>query len=337
VTKVLQHGERIGQHERVVVNREDYKRFVVLIRGAGRRGSDFLRCAGFSGRQQDFRDGAFTEAATQIEMTAELFGKAVHHWKSETGALLPSNHDGSSFPVEYWSNPIVRDGVHQGAVCSFIDITERTRAQEQQNLLLRELNHRIKNLFAITGGMIALSARSAKTPKDYAANLGGRLNALALAHDLILPAAPGEDGPKAESAKLDELLRKILLPYAGKSDSADSIRVTMHGPPVALGPQTVTTFALIIHELATNAVKYGSLSLEEGHLDITWGCIDKNLILTWEESGGPAIEGPPQAEGFGTALSNHSASAQLGGSLTNEWKRTGLTVELSVPLERLRQ
>jgi PAS domain S-box-containing protein len=245
--------------------------------------------------------------------------------------------DGSSFPVEYWSNPIMRDGVHQGAVCSFIDITERTRAQEQQNLLLRELNHRIKNLFAITGGMIALSARSAKTPQDYAANLAGRLEALALAHDLILPTTPSEDAPKTGPAKLDDLLRKILLPYAGKPDAADSTRITMDGPQIALGPQTITTFALIVHELATNAAKYGSLSVEEGRLHITWHCDGKKLTLKWEEIGGPAITGPPKAAGFGTALSNHSARVQLGGLLTHYWKAEGLTVELSTPLERLTQ
>ena len=89
-------------------------------------------------------------------------------------------------------NPILRDGAHQGAVCTFVDITERRRAQEQQNLLLQELNHRIKNLFAITGGMITLSARSATTPKEYAASLSGRLDALALAHELILPNLPGK-------------------------------------------------------------------------------------------------------------------------------------------------
>ncbi len=94
--------------------------------------------------------------------------------------------DGTSFPVEYWVNPILRDGKLQGAVCTFIDITERRRAQEQQGMLVQELNHRIKNLFAVTGGMIALSARSANTPEEYAINIRGRLDALALAHDLIL-------------------------------------------------------------------------------------------------------------------------------------------------------
>jgi PAS domain S-box-containing protein len=244
--------------------------------------------------------------------------------------------DGTSFPVEYWVNPILREGALQGAVCTFIDITERRRAQEQQNLLLRELNHRIKNLFAITGGMIALSARSATTPKEYAASLGGRLEALALAHELILPTPPGEDSPKSEPIRLDLLLEKILSPYAGKPNSPDSVRVSMDGPPVALGPQTVTTFALIIHELATNAAKYGSLSVEEGSLRITWVCVDHNLILKWEEAGGPPIAGPPKSRGFGTVLSNHSARVQLGGSLTHAWNKAGLAVELSAPLDRLR-
>jgi PAS domain S-box-containing protein len=244
--------------------------------------------------------------------------------------------DGSSFPVEYWVNPIRRDGARQGAVCTFIDITERRRAQEQQSLMLRELSHRIKNLFAITGGMIALSARTASTPKEYAASLGGRLDALALAHDLILPAAPGEDGPQAEPARLDDLLEKILSPYAGKPNSADSVRVSMGGPPVALGPQTVTTFALIIHELATNAAKYGALSVEEGRLRITWTCDAEFLALKWQEIGGPPVAGAPTTEGFGTVLSNHSVRVQLGGSLAHDWNATGLSVELAAPLERLR-
>jgi PAS domain S-box-containing protein len=245
--------------------------------------------------------------------------------------------DGTSFPVEYWVNPILRDGSHQGAVCTFIDITERRRAQEQQNLLLQELNHRIKNVFAITGGMIALSARSAATPKEYAASLSGRLDALALAHEMILPGFPGKANPSAEPITLDILLEKILSPHAGKQAGSDKARVTINGPAVALGPHTVTTFALIIHELATNSAKYGSLSVEQGDLHITWSCDDDVLVLKWEETGGPAITGPPSSQGFGTVLSDHSVRVQLGGTLTHEWNRAGLAVELSAPIERLRQ
>jgi PAS domain S-box-containing protein len=243
--------------------------------------------------------------------------------------------DGTSFPVEYWVNPILRDGMHQGAVCTFVDITERRRAQEQQDLLLRELNHRIKNLFAITDGMIALGARSATTPKEYAASLSSRLHALALAHEMILPSLPGNASPRAESIKLDSLLEKILSPYAGKQVGSDKSRIITHGPAIALGPQTVTTFALIMHELATNSAKYGSLSVEQGSLRITWSCDNDTLVLKWEEIGGPAVTGPPNSEGFGTVVSNHSVRVQLGGTLTHMWNRAGLSVELSAPLERL--
>ena len=105
------------------------------------------------------------------------------------------------------------DGTRQQLIGVAQDITERKVAQEQQGLLVRELNHRIKNLFAITGGMIALSARSATTPKEYASNIRGRLNALAVAHDLILPSFGGEAGTLADPTGLEILLRRILSPY----------------------------------------------------------------------------------------------------------------------------
>jgi len=92
------------------------------------------------------------------------------------------------------------------------------------------------------------------------------------------------------------------------------------------------TFALILHELATNAAKYGALSVEGGNLCITWECVDNVLILKWEESGGPALRGPPKSEGFGTVISNHSVREQFGGTLSH---LKGLSVELSVPMERL--
>ena len=243
--------------------------------------------------------------------------------------------DGTSVPVEYWVNPISRDGERHGAVCTFIDITERRHAQEHQGLLVRELNHRIKNIFAITSGMIALSARSAVTPKEYAANIRGRLDALALAHELILPNAPGEAGAMAQPTELDTLLRKILSPYIGKKDEDDVARLLINGPPVALGGRTVTTFALIVHELATNAAKYGSLSVDQGRVHITWTSKDNTLLVKWEEQGGPMLVGPPKSEGFGTVLSNHSVRGLFEGALSRNWSAGGLIVELSVPLERL--
>ena len=227
------------------------------------------------------------------------------------------------------------DGTRQQLIGVAQDITERKVAQEQQGLLVRELNHRIKNLFAITDGMIALSARSATTPKEYANNIRGRLNALAVAHDLILPSFGGEAGTIADPTSLETLLRKILSPYVEVPSDSSGARLFLDGPSVPLGARAVTTFALILHELATNAAKYGALSVEEGSLRITWECVDNVLILKWEESGGPALSGPPKSEGFGTVISNHSVREQFGGTLSHKWDLKGLSVELSVPMERL--
>jgi PAS domain S-box-containing protein len=243
--------------------------------------------------------------------------------------------DGKSFPVEYWVGPVVRDGKRQGAVCTFIDITERRFAHEQQSLLVRELSHRIKNLFAITSGMISLSARSAATPKEYATNIQGRLQALASAHDLVLPGASNDAGPVAEPTTLEILLRKILSPYADMQSENQNARLVLDGPAVPLGARTVTTFALVLHELATNAAKYGALSVEEGSLRITWQRSDKILVMKWEESGGPTLSGPPQSEGFGTVLSNHSVREHFGGTISRKWNAKGLAVEVTLPTERL--
>jgi PAS domain S-box-containing protein len=227
------------------------------------------------------------------------------------------------------------DGTRQHVIGVAQDITERKVAREQQTLLVRELNHRIKNLFAITGGMIALSARSATTPKEYADNIRGRLNALAVAHDLILPGVGGDAGSVADPTGLETLLRRILSPYVNASSDRSDARLSLDGPAVPLGARAVTTFALILHELATNAAKYGALSVEQGHLRVTWECTDEILILKWEESGGPAVNGPPKSEGFGTVISNHSVRAQFGGTLSHQWYPKGLSVDLVLPMERL--
>jgi PAS domain S-box-containing protein len=244
--------------------------------------------------------------------------------------------DGSSFPVEYWVSPILRDGQRQGAVCTFIDISKRRRAQEQQSLLMRELNHRVKNLFAVTSSMIALSVRSAKTPKELAANIRGRLEALARAHDLVLPHTSGQSGPKDEFTSLDKVMQIILSPYLRSQDSAQAGRVVMNGPPLAVGAHAVTRFALVLHELATNAVKYGALSVPEGSVHIGWSNLDGDLVMKWEERGGPTLDAPPVAEGFGAVLCKHSVHGQFGGTISYEWNSAGLVVHLSIPVERLR-
>jgi len=244
--------------------------------------------------------------------------------------------DGTSFPAEYWVSPILRHGELQGAVCTFIDITERRRAQEQQSLLMRELNHRVKNLFAVTSAMVLVSARSARTTGELATSISGRLNALSLAHDLILPDLTRYGGPSPRATSLNDLLRTILSPYVGPGEPGEHDRLVINGRPVSVGADAMTDLALVLHELATNAAKYGALSVPQGSIHIEWSERDEVLVLRWEERGGPAIVGPPTTRGFGTVLASHSVRGQLGGDLSYKWNPDGLTVDLSIRVERLR-
>jgi len=221
-----------------------------------------------------------------------------------------------------------------GAINSFVDITERKHHEEQQELLLKEMDHRVKNLFAIVGGMVTLSARSAITPKELAATVQGRLGALASAHQLIRPGHSGAEATKPETT-LDELIRKVLSPYAGPAGTGDSIRTEIDGPEIAVGAEAATSFALFMHELATNAAKYGALSVPGGRVHISWAVAKGRLALSWEEKDGPVIGGPPEREGFGSVLARRSVSGWLRGDLNFNWNPTGLVVFVSADLERL--
>lgn len=210
------------------------------------------------------------------------------------------------------------------------DITERHALEEAQKLLTRELNHRVKNLFAIANGMVSMTARTAKDPKDMANALRGRLSALSRAHELVQPASPNAPGTGAD-VELTRLIEAVLDPYRQAGENA----IIIEGPGVAVGSNTTTSLALVLHELATNAAKYGCLSCAEGALAIRWTLQDGNVDLLWVESGGPLIESPPTFEGFGTQLTQRSITGQLGGTLDREWRPEGLRVHMLLPLDRL--
>ena len=244
--------------------------------------------------------------------------------------------DGTSFPVEYWVSEIMRNGEIQGAVCTFIDITERRRSQEQQKLLLGELNHRVKNLFAVTDGVVSLSARSANTAQELTTKIKGRLKALAVAHKLIMPDLRTADVPTARPTTLDNLVQQILSPYEDANQMGQYRRLVISGPAIAVGPRCVSNLALILHEFATNAAKYGALSAPEGWVEVTWSERDDLFVFKWAENGCQAPAKAPATEGFGTLLSNHIVRGQFSGNLSYNWNPSGLVVDLSFPAERLR-
>jgi PAS domain S-box-containing protein len=211
------------------------------------------------------------------------------------------------------------------------DITERHALEEAQKLLTRELNHRVKNLFAIANGMVSMTARTAKDPKEMANALRGRLSALSRAHELVQPVAAGEKGTGPD-VELARLIEAVLEPYR----QAGQNKIKIEGPSVLVGSNTTTSLALVLHELATNAAKYGCLSCAEGELSIQWNVQEENVNFLWIESCGPRIESPPTFEGFGTQLSQRSITGQLGGTLVRDWRPEGLRVHMTLPLNRLR-
>ncbi len=238
--------------------------------------------------------------------------------------------DGTPVAVEYWVRGLYRDGVLTGAVCNFNDISERKQADEQRVLLLNELNHRVKNLFALVSDIISLSARNATSPKELAAVLHGRLSALSRAHELIQPGL--RPGRSHAGADLAGLIGQIFAPYdASHLDE----RLQIAGPRIGLSEGAVTGMALIFHELVTNAAKYGALRGTTGKIAITWHTEGGMLDLRWRESGCSPRQTQPQTQGFGSVLLRRSVESQFGGTLAYDWRPDGLEISIVAPLSRL--
>jgi two-component sensor histidine kinase len=228
----------------------------------------------------------------------------------------------------------VRDeaGKVGGVLCIVGETTERVVAQERQRLLLRETNHRLKNLFAMIDALISLSVRSARTPQEFAQGLRGRIAALLHAKELVRPGIMGTEHAASERTTVDALVRTILQPY---DDDTSRERISANGPDVMVGVTAVMSLALALHETATNAVKYGALSEPNGAIHIKWETQGDELRLEWEETGGPVIVVSPSALGFGSVLTERSIIGQLGGKIEYDWQRSGLKLRITVPLDRL--
>lgn len=214
-----------------------------------------------------------------------------------------------------------------------VDVTERRISEEKRRLLVRELHHRIKNTFAIIGGMVAMTARTAKSVDEMARVLRGRLVALAQAHELIRPAITAELD-NAEQTTLLDLFEAILSPHLLKRDQLIIDAATVD---IDVGVGAATSLALVLHELATNASKYGALSASEGTLTIRGEKVGSSIRLDWIEAGGPPVTGPPPHLGFGSRLASMSISGQLGGELELHWRESGLEVVIAIPEDRLRR
>ncbi|HWU79840.1 MAG TPA: HWE histidine kinase domain-containing protein [Caulobacter sp.] len=211
----------------------------------------------------------------------------------------------------------------------FLDVTGRKQAEEANELLAGEMSHRVKNLLTIASALTAITSRSTETATDMARELTDRLTALGRAHDLVRP-IPGQEG---KAALLGDLLSVLLAPYDDLGAFSGRIRVSV--PRMGVGETAATTLALVIHELATNSLKYGALSVATGTLDVSCTAHDQDAVVIWTERGGPPVKPPEGSEGFGSKMVVRGMSAQLGGSITYDWPTHGVIATLRMLKDRL--
>jgi PAS domain S-box-containing protein len=199
------------------------------------------------------------------------------------------------------------------------DITDRKRAEERQILLAEEVDHRARNVVAVVQSIMRLTR--ADSIDEYIGALDGRIGALSNAHRLLA-------GSRWEGADLHRLVEEEFAPYRASGNE----RVRAGGPIVLLPPATAQTIALALHELATNAAKYGALSVDPGYVDLSWRTEAEKLELVWTESGGPQIS-PPERRGYGSRAIVAGIERQLGGLVNFDWQADGLRCTLCVPHE----
>ncbi len=197
-----------------------------------------------------------------------------------------------------------------------VDITERKRAEQRQNLLTREVDHRAKNALALAQSIVRLTR--AKDVPAYVQAVEGRISALARVHTILSLSS-------WQGAEINKLVDEELAPYAVNG------QIKFDGSEVQLQPATAQTLALALHELVTNSAKYGALSTLSGRVSIGWETHEDVLSLAWEETGGPQVQ-EPTSRGFGTRSVIASIESQLGGQALFDWRAEGLICRLLVPL-----
>jgi PAS domain S-box-containing protein len=254
-------------------------------------------------------------------------GEKVDHYET-----IRQRKDGSLVDISLTVSPIKNERGEIVAASKIArDITETKRAQERQELLLREMDHRVKNLFTLAISVLTLSGRYASSIPQLIDSTRDRLSALARAHALTLshgPRAPHAARP----ATLHSLLEAISAPHLGEGDGR---RFSIIDCDMEISGSTISSLALLLHEFATNSVKYGALSSTAGQIEVH--CADRagNVVITWSERGGPRVAPPMGNEGFGDLLVRATVAGQLGGDISREWKPEGLVIRLSVPRQNL--
>lgn len=257
---------------------------------------------------------------TEHPMPQEEFERVLLSEGSWTGELLHRADDGSEVWVDS-RQEVIRIGGRRLVLETNRDITDRRRADEVRNLLVAELNHRVKNTMAIIQSIATQTARNATSIDSFVESFNGRLQSLASAHNVLTDSDWSGASIKA--------LVKLQLTAAGGDN-----RTTFNGDDIYLSPQTALQFTLILHELATNAVKHGALSVETGRIEISWAIVGDPpmLELVWREVGGPSVQ-PPKSRGFGLNLIERSSRLPNLKTKT-DFASDGLVVHLTADLQQ---
>jgi PAS domain S-box-containing protein len=233
--------------------------------------------------------------------------------------------DGSRVPFLPYPTPLYDpSGVLVGAVNMLVDISERKEAETRQISLMNELNHRVKNTLATVQALAAQTMRGSDLCQHARAAFEGRLLALSRTHDQLTRAG-------WQATDLASILQATLAPY----DNGSGRRIRLGDEPVRLPPQSALTLAMVFHELAANAARYGSLGAPDGALDVTWEVSNADgtprLKLEWQESGGPTVDAPRHS-GFGMRLAERSVTRALKGALDIVFDPRGVRCTMDIPL-----
>jgi PAS domain S-box-containing protein len=241
-------------------------------------------------------------------------GARVEHYET-----VRQRKDGSQIDVSLIVSPIRgAEGKVVGASKIARDITDRKRSEAQISVLAREAEHRAKNLLANVRAMVQLS--QADTPDGLKEAIAGRIEALANVHSLFAQS-------RWSGAELGSLVQQELSPYS----RAGEMRTLINGPAIILKQDVAQSIAVALHELATNAAKYGALSEEKGKVRVEWSrAADGRVVLRWIEAGGPAVS-PPTRKGFGTHVMEAMIRGHVGGDVRLDWHTEGLVCEIILP------
>ncbi len=293
--------------------------------------SDYFnaRWADFTGKSIDDHLGdGWIEALhpEDIEVAVAAWSKAVEQFSPYEVEYRLRRHDGEYRWTLARGLPMKdADGKVTRWFGTNTDIHERRVLEESRDLLSRELSHRIKNIFSVVAGLISFEARSLPTLKPMADGLRERIQALGRAHDYVRPQGAGDTA----SRTLQGMLGELFAPYF----DGDASRVQMRGEDFPVKESATTPLALVFHELATNAVKYGALASEEGMVVLDVSRDGDDVVIDWREKGGPVRDGSGMPS-FGSTLIDMSIERQLRGKIIRGWD-DGFVATIRVPFALL--